>query len=761
MPKHIVILELNFILMANNNSKKIRLGICMAGAVSAGAYTAGVVDYLIETLHRWDEKKKVVHSKKQKGEPLTPVEELIPMHDVVIEVLSGASAGGMTAAVLSYAFNDGTYITKRNGKLIKENYNLPEDTDTPTKLYNCWINMVDDAGGTTFKKLMDTADVVSIESLKSILNSKPIDDIAAGAIPATINFQPPDYISPYLSVILSVTNLEGIPVDIRFSNIESSNPTRNVLKMHSGFLHYQFKEQQVNIDYPPEIITNKSRDHLAVAAKATGAFPFGLSNRKIVVDNTFFEGFKKHLKENYNINVNLDLPAGKNYVFNAVDGGAINNEPIGTTVKVLESKKELYYKEDENYTILIDPFPSVTNAQQKYVYEEPKEYNLFQQAFKIFGAFKNQSAFKQEDLLSGLEMDEKRFLIYPAKRRYYFLASGLIGGFSGFFKKAFRTHDYQLGRKNCQAFLRYYFGETVEKYNSITNLTLSEEQKKKWCYDVNFGKKDAATLYKMPLIPDMLLLDDLKKEINTPVYNGITTKELGEVNGQIKNRLAAIIESSYPFIQAKGKGINKILGFFMKCFPGFFKRKIVNMASGKVENYLHEAFYPQSLKQDVLLTKFVDIMEKHGTVYQKTKGVFATMANGGELVVSVTKDGVETSNVAATGDYIVTNDTTTLEKYIIPEVKFNDRYVHEKDNYFVPNQKARIIALQVTQENIYRFNLEGLEELVIHPSVPLYIEAPWNESQALRLNDYLVCPLSKNEVYRIARAEFDETYKEV
>ena len=43
--------------MSTANGKKIRLGICMAGAVSAGAYTAGVMDYLIKTLERWDQRK--------------------------------------------------------------------------------------------------------------------------------------------------------------------------------------------------------------------------------------------------------------------------------------------------------------------------------------------------------------------------------------------------------------------------------------------------------------------------------------------------------------------------------------------------------------------------------------------------------------------------------------------------------------------------------------------------------------------------------
>jgi len=747
--------------MNESESKKIRLGICMAGAVSAGAYTAGVVDYLVETLERWEQKKTEIRKKISNTEALSSEDELVPLHDVVIEVLSGASAGGMTAAVLAYSFNDGSFITRRNGKVIENNYDLPADTDTPTKLYHSWINMVDDKNSSTFKKLMDTGDVVSIEAMKSILNSKPIDDIAANAIPATINFQYPGYISKYLSIILSVTNLEGVPIDIRFSNIDEVNPTRNVLRMHSGFLHYQFHDQNIAIDFPPEIITENSKDHLAAAAKATGAFPFGLANRKIVVNHTYFNEFKKRLKQNYNLNVNVALKEGTNYVFNAVDGGAINNEPIGTTVKILNSKKTSHHPQDENYLILIDPFPTVTNDSQQSVYKEPGAYNLFQQFFKIFAAFRNQSAFRQEDLLSGLEMDDNRFLVYPAKRRYYFLASGLIDGFGGFLKKSFRSHDYQLGRKNCQAFLRYYFGETPEKFQSITDTVLTLSQKNKWCYNVNYGKKDKEVLLKMPLIPDMLLLNTERSEIATPIYDGITTKELTAVNEQIKTRLAKIVDCSYPFIKKKGSGVNKILGLAMNLLPRFFKKKIVQAATIKIETYMDATFFPQSLKQEQLLTKFADIIEKKGKLSQKTRGVFASVAEGGELVISKTKDGEETRNVATKGDYIITYDTSSLERYIISAEKFNNRYVHQKEKYYVPNDKARIFALQITPDSIYQNNLEGLDKLINQPDHPVYIEPPWSENQTLRLNDYLVCPVAKNEVYRIAQIEFKETYKEL
>ena len=53
------------------------IGLCMAGAVSAGAYTAGVMDYLIETLDKWeqahfeeDEMRSLVKDAKAKWESL-------------------------------------------------------------------------------------------------------------------------------------------------------------------------------------------------------------------------------------------------------------------------------------------------------------------------------------------------------------------------------------------------------------------------------------------------------------------------------------------------------------------------------------------------------------------------------------------------------------------------------------------------------------------------------------------------------------------
>src|ERR1700727_1347057 len=73
--------------MADNwTNGTFHLGINMAGAVSAGAYTAGALDFLTEALEQWYEAKGVANP-------------AVPLHDVSIDVFSGASAGGMCAAI--------------------------------------------------------------------------------------------------------------------------------------------------------------------------------------------------------------------------------------------------------------------------------------------------------------------------------------------------------------------------------------------------------------------------------------------------------------------------------------------------------------------------------------------------------------------------------------------------------------------------------------------------------------------------------------
>ena len=77
--------------MIKEKKKVFKIGIAMAGAVSAGAYTAGVMDYLLETLSKWENAKE---KNRQVGKDHPEYDPSVPDHDVIIEVVGGASAGG-------------------------------------------------------------------------------------------------------------------------------------------------------------------------------------------------------------------------------------------------------------------------------------------------------------------------------------------------------------------------------------------------------------------------------------------------------------------------------------------------------------------------------------------------------------------------------------------------------------------------------------------------------------------------------------------
>src|SRR3982750_1404482 len=99
------------------------VGLCMAGAISAGAYTAGVMDYLLEALDDWQKRKE-------------KNEANVPTHNVVIPVMGGASAGGMTSIITASALHDEiTYVHEAPVNL--------HDSITWNKLYHSWVDLTD------------------------------------------------------------------------------------------------------------------------------------------------------------------------------------------------------------------------------------------------------------------------------------------------------------------------------------------------------------------------------------------------------------------------------------------------------------------------------------------------------------------------------------------------------------------------------------------------------------------------------------------
>ena len=148
----------------SNQAPAFKIGISMAGAVSAGAYTAGVLDFLAEALDAW-------YNAKARG-------EAVPSHDVSIEVMSGASAGGMCAAISSVMLQENfQHIDDPE----KHSHPLPVGT-VPNRLYESWVNKID------IHKLLQINDVKHAGSSDTHVSAAPVRVTVAHPLSFTDQF---------------------------------------------------------------------------------------------------------------------------------------------------------------------------------------------------------------------------------------------------------------------------------------------------------------------------------------------------------------------------------------------------------------------------------------------------------------------------------------------------------------------------------------------------------------------------------------------
>ncbi|WP_143959473.1 patatin-like phospholipase domain-containing protein [Litoribacter populi] len=200
--------------MAHTNKENtISLGICMAGAVSAGAYTAGVMDYLLEALDKWEERKI--------SDP-----ENTPKHSVNIPVIGGASAGGMTGiitgSILEKSFNPVQGL--ENGSIL--------DPQPHNKLYHSWVDMLEDD---MFSMMLDTSDIKH-RKIYSLLNSNFIQQIADRAIQLDADHPTisRNYIADDLKLFVTLSNLQGFSYDMNFRERETERQ-KYLLRKHADY----------------------------------------------------------------------------------------------------------------------------------------------------------------------------------------------------------------------------------------------------------------------------------------------------------------------------------------------------------------------------------------------------------------------------------------------------------------------------------------------------------------------------------------------
>jgi hypothetical protein len=321
----------------------------LGGTVSAGAYTAGAVDFLIEAL---DCLSKAQH------------EDRAPKHSVRLKLIAGTSGGGVNAAIAARALAfDYPHVTR----------STPTGADqSGNPFYDIWINTL------RLDRFLDTSDIGN--ELKSLFNGQPIDDGAS----AIVRFTPGqtkarDWVAAPLSIILTLTNLRGVPYRTTFGDKLSQGYVD-----HADFVRFAlvYPGQILGEPRPDEMVLGfgdtrlpqaTNWEHFSEFARATAAFPVGFPARPLSRPTEHYRWRVVAYppgpdgQSNYRLSwpdwdamvpgVAADVP--DDWHFLAVDGGATDNEPIQLARTALAGLLNRNPRDPEtaNRAVwLIDPF---------------------------------------------------------------------------------------------------------------------------------------------------------------------------------------------------------------------------------------------------------------------------------------------------------------------------------------------------------------------------------------------------------------------
>lgn len=431
----------------NDSEQVFEIGLVLAGAVSAGAYTAGVIDYLVEKLEAFE-----AYKQDHAGEPLCP------KHKVVIKVISGASAGAMT------------------GVLAAANFAGEPDPEG-SRLKRAWVDEID------IEHLLAARDIGGSEPLTSLLDSTVLDDIVENALKIDPRTALPDFVAKPLNIFLSVTNLRGVPYSLAAAG--TATPGHEMMRHADNMRFTLFDVAQTPAPSPDDDAIPLARGQVGPedpnwttfgqAALASGAFPGGLKPRVLRrrasdYQNRVWRVPKEKGGEDDDscfelVNIAPNFPEGMpdEYEFLNVDGGVMNNEPLELAREFLAGpggRNPRGADVARKAVLMVDPFPEPAGFGLEYTAEP----DLVSVAGQMLGALKMQARFKPDELrLAGDSVTFSRFLIAPTRRETDgaptdpAITAAVMGAFGGFLSQLFRTHDYALGRRNCEKFLKDWF----------------------------------------------------------------------------------------------------------------------------------------------------------------------------------------------------------------------------------------------------------------------------------------------------------------
>ncbi|HZB93336.1 MAG TPA: patatin-like phospholipase family protein [Stellaceae bacterium] len=479
--------------------KLFELGLVLGGTVSAGAYTAGALDCLLEMLENWYDTN--------------------PEHQVVVRLAAGASGGAICAGMLGLLSRKKVpHITGTFTDLIAS------DAPTGNPFWDVWVNLVD---GKQFLTSTDIGD----GPLLSVLNAALIDQIAtdlANFAQVSGNFARPYFPAPF-RLAVTLANLRGIPYMLDVPGFERWSggsyvahddvarfAVANGIDPNTPLLDGGKRLDEFWVD---PAIAGRDSDYvdyrtLVSYAVASAAFPAGLEARLLERPARHY-AYRPYVRpESSGAAVELPQPDwqiiladGDTYQFASVDGGTFNNDPVSLVHQALAGMAGENPRAPEKACralFMIDPLAA-----------KPREAkapatDLFSVIGTLVGAVTEGARYLTADMALIADPDVfSRYQLVPARRDLAKLGSAALAtdwldAFGGFFCRDFRVHDFLLGRLNLRNYLRTTM--ILRGDNPLFD-GWSAANRSRWAVDAD-GNRVAVTpaaapsSYFLPIIPD-------------------------------------------------------------------------------------------------------------------------------------------------------------------------------------------------------------------------------------------------------------------
>jgi hypothetical protein len=476
---------------AARQAQVYQLGLALAGAISAGAYTAGALDFLFQALSEWEA------NRGNAG---------VPDHRVVLKVIAGASAGAITGALGAVALARGLHPRGFSSDQAKDFY--PDSYKTHQRwqcvlpsLYRTWVELPAMVGRDGVGGLLGTNDIETAADatmLRSLLDATLLDDIKRAALKPgdgdadQLIGSPVPFVAQRLHVYMTISNMRGIPFKVGFGRnsygMQTIGDRIHYVVTDLGDCDLANKQSWVEEDAREASLSISVKtlpgqqdnqlgdwDVYGTAALASGAFPLGLASRRLSFKWAHYteRRYPIPIPPGVAIQPSFPLLAAEQdaFTFESVDGGLVNNDPFDYAQYALtgEPGKPTDGTTVDRAIVMVAPFPEPP----EFLPEGSPSPAVTAILRALFPAVMNQSRFRTSELAPAVnERDFGRFLIAPLRRipratptsvgaqaqsEPFPIACGLLGGFGGFLDEKFRAHDFQLGRRNCQQFLRTSF----------------------------------------------------------------------------------------------------------------------------------------------------------------------------------------------------------------------------------------------------------------------------------------------------------------